>query len=105
MSGRFPPPVRRLVRVVVGLGASGGLIALAGVLGFVGLWTFAGFKTTPGAPARGLVMLGAALSSLFVAGMALAWGLTQRRLIETRAFGAAFAAVGLAVTIWFTSAN
>jgi hypothetical protein len=105
MFDRLSPSTRRVARVIIGLAASGGLVMLAGILGFLGLWKYAGFKTIPGEPALGLLVLAAALSSLFASGMALAWAVTRRRFIETKAFGVGLASIGLAVAIWFTSAN
>lgn len=98
----FDPP-RSKARI--GLAAAAGLIALAGILGFVGLWEFSGFKTIPGEPALGLLVLAAAVLSLFTAGMSIAWALTRRRFVETKAFGAGLAAIGVVLAIWLTTAN
>jgi hypothetical protein len=105
MFDRFSPSTRRVARVIFGLAASGGLSALAGILGFIGLWEYAGFETIPGEPGLGLLVLAAAVSSLFASGMAFAWAVTRRPFVETKVFGAGLAAIGVAVTIWFTSAN
>lgn len=105
MFDRLSPSSRRAARIVLGLAASAGLIALAGILGFIGLWEFVGFKTIPGEPALGLLVLAAAVLSLFTAGMSFAWAVTQRHFLETKAFGAGLAAIGVALVIWFTSAN
>jgi hypothetical protein len=95
---------RKVFRIVFGLALGAALMAGGGLLGFMGLWTYAGFKTA-GDPAGGLLLFAVAVASLFGAGMAFAWGVTDRRLMETKPFGAALAAAGVAVTIWFVSAN
>ncbi len=105
MFDRLSPSTRRAGRVLIGLAAGAGLIALAGILGFVGLWEYAGFKTIPAEPGLGLLVLAAAVLSLFTAGMSFAWAVTQRRFNETKAFGTGLAAIGIALVVWFTSAN
>lgn len=105
MFDRLSTSTRRVARVVIGLATATGLIALAGILGFVGLWEFAGFKTIPGEPALGLLVLAAGILSLFTAGMSIAWALTRRRFFETKACGAGLAAIGVALTIWLTTAK
>jgi hypothetical protein len=105
MFDRLSPLTRRVARVVIGLAASGGLIALAGILGFVGLWKYSGFKTIPSAPALGLLILAAAVSALWASGMSFAWAVTRRRLTDTKVFGAVPAVIGVAFTIWLISAN
>lgn len=79
------------------------LVAVAGTLGFVGLWTYSGFKTTPGRPAAGLLLLASGVATLFAAGAVFAWGVTGRTLRETMWYGAIPAAAGVAFTTWLLS--
>ncbi len=93
-----------VLRVILGIAVGGGLVALAALLGFVGLWTYAGFKS-PGNPGLGLVALTGAVSSLAAGGMMLAWSVGARSPRLIRRVGVMFALVGVVATIWFIGVN
>ncbi len=94
----------RTLRIVLGAALGAGLIASGALVGFVGLWTYAGFKT-PGDPGLGLVVFAGAVALVAAGGMVLGWALGAHSQRIIRRVGGVFAVVAVAVTVWFVGAN
>jgi hypothetical protein len=96
--------IRKTLRVTLGTLTALGLLALAPMLGFIGLWTYAGFKTT-GDPVLGTLILCCAITTLGLGGMTLQWAFTRRALIDTKRVGIFLAISGAALTLWLIASN
>mgnify|MGYP001812916673 CR=1 FL=1 len=94
----------KALRVMLGTSTALALIALAPLLGFIGLWTYAGFKS-PGNPVFGTLILCGAVASLALGGMTVQWALTQRAFAETKRVGFFLAIVGALFTLWLIASN
>ncbi len=100
----LPRSLRRGIRVIVGLAFAAGALAAAGALGFMGLWTYSGYKSQ-GDPGLGTLLYLAAISAASIAGMSVGWAFTTKQLSQLRGFGVVFGAVATAFIFWVQSAN
>ena len=94
----------RILRIVLGAALAAALIGAAALVGFVGLWTYAGFKS-PGDPTLGTLVLIAAVALFSAGGVVFGWALGARSRRLLRRIGIVFALIGVGISLWFISMN